>query len=318
MTIIVDADLSVEDHRMSREWLPSIWRGDFRSGPACAEAMHAGSDAFSVYDWIDDRLLISRNPFSYPAYCAACVAVRPMQAGWTHGGVNASGSVHPAWTETMFCSGCGQNSRMRAVSDFLTTRVELNLVRDAYIAEQTTPSFAYLQRCVANLIGSEYLGPQYDPGEFVTLGEEAQNVRHEDLTALSFPDKQFDLVVTQDVFEHVPDYRRAFAEVVRVLRPGGRLVFTIPFFTELERTRIRARMTPDGVEHLLPPEIHGNPVSAEGSLCFQNFGWDIIDELRSAGFADAFATMYWGPWQGHLGFPFFVFSATKRARWFKT
>lgn len=302
---------------MSSEWFPSIWRGDFRCGADCAAAMGAGNDALAVYDWIDDCLLVSRHPFSYRAYCAACTAITSMHVSWTHGGANAAGSVHPAWTETAVCSGCGQNSRMRAVSDFLAARVDLKTVRDVYIAEQTTPSFASLQRRVPNIVGSEYLGAQYGSGELVVHPESSQRLRHEDLTALSFRDGQFDLVVTQDVFEHVPDYQRAFGEVARVLRPNGRLVFTIPFFSDLERTRIRARLTAEGVEHLLPPEIHGNPVSASGSLCFQNFGWDIIENLRNAGFDDAFAAMYWGPWQGHLGFPFFVFSASKRERWFR-
>jgi len=65
------------------------------------------------------------------------------------------------------------------------------------------------------------------------------------------------------------------------------------------------------VVNLLPPEIHGNPISKNGSLCFQNFGWDILDELRGNGFINAKASLYWGPWQGHLGFPFFVFNAIK-------
>jgi hypothetical protein len=65
------------------------------------------------------------------------------------------------------------------------------------------------------------------------------------------------------------------------------------------------------VQHILPPEFHGNPVSNEGSLCFQNFGWDLLDALRHAGFKQPKANMYWGPWAGHIGFPFFVISAHK-------
>ena len=63
------------------------------------------------------------------------------------------------------------------------------------------------------------------------------------------------------------------------------------------------------VQHILPPEIHGNPVTAGGSLCFQHFGWDMFDELRSAGFSSAVAKLYWGPWQGHIGVPGFLFHA---------
>jgi len=75
---------------------------------------------------------------------------------------------------------------------------------------------------------------------------------------------------------------------------------------------VRARLDAKGeVEHLLPPEIHGNPISGEGSLCFQNFGWDILDTLRASGFSKASAHLYWAPWLGHLGLAMFIFSAQK-------
>jgi len=162
-----------------------------------------------------------------------------------------------------------------------------------------------------SLLGSEYMGAEHKTGDIIIRWGNLRRIRHEDLTALSFPDGEFDLAMTLDVFEHIPDYRKAFAELGRVLAPGGRLVFTIPFFYELETTRIRASVGPEGIIHHLPAEIHGNPVSDGGSLCFQNFGWDILLDLREAGFSDAMASLYWGPWQGHLGYPFFVFSASK-------
>ncbi len=46
--------------------------------------------------------------------------------------------------------------------------------------------------------------------------------------ALPFPDASFDLVSGFDVFEHVIDDERAFAEASRVLRPGGLIVLTVP------------------------------------------------------------------------------------------
>ena len=300
----------------SAQMFPSVWRGDFRSKAEFDATAGHRAAAFEVFDWLDDRVLFSRHPFTYKAYCAACDAVSAMRVGWEFGGAGARGSVHPAWTETVACGTCHLNSRMRALIDFLKTRTDLSAVSRAYAAEQTTPSFRVLQRLLPSLAGSEYLGPQFKSGETRLHARNAlnvQRVRHEDLTALSYADAAFELAITQDVFEHVPDYRKAFAELARVLTPDGRLVFTIPFFSDLAATRVRAKVGPEGVTHLLPAEIHGNPVSSEGSLCFQNFGWDILDDLRSSGFADAFGSLYWGPWQGHLGFPFFVFCASKGA-----
>jgi SAM-dependent methyltransferase len=42
---------------------------------------------------------------------------------------------------------------------------------------------------------------------------------------LPFADDHFDLCTTRQVIEHLPDPARSFAEIARVLRPGGRFVF---------------------------------------------------------------------------------------------
>jgi len=46
--------------------------------------------------------------------------------------------------------------------------------------------------------------------------------------ALPFHDGTFDLVLSHEVLEHVGDDRRAVAEALRVLRPGGRLAAFVP------------------------------------------------------------------------------------------
>jgi len=46
--------------------------------------------------------------------------------------------------------------------------------------------------------------------------------------ALPFPGDTFNLVLSHEVLEHVEDDRKAIAEIVRVLKPGGRLVLFCP------------------------------------------------------------------------------------------
>lgn len=52
------------------------------------------------------------------------------------------------------------------------------------------------------------------------------------ITELPFADGHFDLVAAFDVIEHVADDRRVFAELARVLRPGGVLLCAVPLHAE--------------------------------------------------------------------------------------
>jgi SAM-dependent methyltransferase len=49
-----------------------------------------------------------------------------------------------------------------------------------------------------------------------------------DATRLPFPDDAFDAVIAAEILEHIPDDTAAFAEIARVLRPGGTVAVTVP------------------------------------------------------------------------------------------
>ena len=123
--------------------------------------------------------------------------------------------------------------------------------------------------------------PAYSCSQFwpdVAPGDERDGVRCEDLGALTFPDAGIDVVVTQDVFEHLPEPADAAREIGRVLAPGGAHVFTVPIFPK--PTLVRARLNADGeIIHLEPPEFHGDPTTPDGSLVFRDWGPDIEEFL---------------------------------------
>ncbi len=106
----------------------------------------------------------------------------------------------------------------------------------------------------------------------------------EDLQALSFPDRSFDLVITSDTLEHVPDWRAGLRETQRILRPGGRHVFTVPTRPDLEHTRSR-----DG----MPPIYHGEapgPLklvhrATDDNRLLTDFGRDFVPIVAAFGFA---------------------------------
>jgi SAM-dependent methyltransferase len=115
----------------------------------------------------------------------------------------------------------------------------------------------------------------YFPG--VDSGAMHQGYRCENLERLTYADESFDLVITQDVFEHVLDPQAGLAEVSRVLRPGGVHLFTVPWHY-WQRTVKRAERGPDGTtRHLLEPEFHGDPFDSGGSLVVTEWGIDMFE-----------------------------------------
>jgi ubiquinone/menaquinone biosynthesis C-methylase UbiE len=64
---------------------------------------------------------------------------------------------------------------------------------------------------------------------------------------LPFPSASFDMLVSCETLEHVPDPQTAVAEYLRVVRPGGHLYITIPSYlnaTGLARLYLKARRRP--------------------------------------------------------------------------
>jgi SAM-dependent methyltransferase len=198
--------------------------------------------------------------------------------------------------EDLPCVGCNLNNRLRASVWLFEQECRPGPQTRVYLTEQVTALHAVLAARYPLLRGSEYLGPT------VARGAVVNGVRNESLTDLTFEDGAFDAILSFEVFEHIPDYRRALTECARVLAPGGHMVFSVPFLSDAAETLVRARVGTDGtIEHLLPAEYHGDPLSSDGCLCFQHFGWDLLDDLRAAGFSRAWACAYWSPRFGYLG-----------------
>ena len=210
------------------------------------------------------------------------------------------------WRERVCCPITGFNNRMRATIHIFDLEMEAYPDSSIYITEQVTPIFRYFSENFPNVIGSEYLGEQIKFGEVDRNG-----VRNETLCNLQFPGESFDILVSLDVLEHIPDYRLAFNECLRVLKPGGKILLSVPFVPTSEKNIVRARVENGVVNHILPAEYHGNPLSQEGVVCYTHFGWELLDELRTAGFADVYATCFYSLEFGYLGGEQFLFIARK-------
>lgn len=135
---------------------------------------------------------------------------------------------------------------------------------------------------------SQYIQSQYF---FNTpLGELKNGVRCENLEKMTFEDKSLDLIITQDVFEHVMNPSDAFREISRVLKPGGMHIFTMPWYPKLKKTVQRAKMINGEIEHIEEPIYHGNPIDADGSLVTYDWGIDFTDYVYAN--SGMFTTIY--------------------------
>jgi SAM-dependent methyltransferase len=216
-------------------------------------------------------------------------------------------SIQYNWRERLVCDCCGLNSRQRAsIHLFELMRAERALSK-VWITEQVTAVHHALKQCVPVLTGSEFLGDSFQSGFINDAG-----IRHEDVTSSSFPADSMDAILSFDVFEHVPIPLQAFRECARVLGPHGVLLFTVPFLSLDQNSRVRARIEDGKLLHLMEPQYHGDPVQPDkGVLCFQEFGWDILENLRSTGFADASVLIYESAELGYLGGPQILIKAIK-------
>lgn len=199
------------------------------------------------------------------------------------------------WRETLKCPHCHLINRWRGCLHLFDTVCKPTNLDRIYITEALTPVHEQLSGVYTKLASSEYI-PLAQAGEVVQLHSRA--IRNEDVTSLTFNAESFDSVLSFDVLEHVPNYKRALEEFYRVLDFGGYLIITAPFSFQ-EATQVRATVDEQGVvTHLMEPCYHGDPLSDDGVLAYYDFGMELLDLLNDVGFEESYGACYtsndWG------------------------
>ncbi|HWS77303.1 MAG TPA: methyltransferase domain-containing protein [Thermomonas sp.] len=272
----------------------SQWRQTLRSHAAFS-AWFADNGAVLDEQWrptiaLQAALRDAAASASVPGYCWICQA--PSRFLYD---LQYSNGHDVNWRERLVCTGCGLNNRLRLTVQVIDAE---GLRGRGYLTEHVTPLARLLRDRFPGLVTSEYLGPEHAPGQVSRKG-----IRHEDLRGLSLADAATDFVVSCDVLEHIADYGAALRELARILVPGGLALITVPFLLHAADNLVRARLEGGQVVHLLEPEYHGDPVGGQGVLCYYHFGWQLLEDLRQAGFADAWLDLYWSADYANLGGP---------------
>ena len=119
------------------------------------------------------------------------------------------------------CVRCKASAISMAIGAVVTREVpELSDLRACELSARG-PFHAFLSRGTRALASSEYF-------DGALPGAVQDGVQCQDVQRLTYEDECFDICTSTEVFEHVPDDRRGFAEIFRVLARGGRFIFTVP------------------------------------------------------------------------------------------
>ena len=258
---------------------------------------------------IESTLINNGDSFLIDGFCFVCKKKVDFITDYLYSTQEViEGKRIPNWRERVVCPECGLNNRVRAAIHFLEFNLQCTTNSRIFISEQCTPLYGYLKRKYTNLIGSEYLGSKVPFGDTdINTG-----IRNESLTKLTFKDNSIDYVLSFDVFEHIPNYSQALKECYRILSPNGRLLFTVPFRMDVRKNIVRAEVDNNGqIRHVLPPEYHGDPINQEGCLCFYHFGWALLEDLKTVGFQNPRAHLYWSDEFGYFGQNQVLFSGEK-------
>jgi SAM-dependent methyltransferase len=114
----------------------------------------------------------------------------------------------------------GQQRRLEMIKDTAGERIHGRLL------ENGCGIGLYLEHLIP--LGCEVFGLEYDIGRAQEARTKTENILGAAGEDLPFPEHSFDLILSNEVIEHVDDDQQAIKEMIRVLVPGGRLILFCP------------------------------------------------------------------------------------------
>jgi len=176
------------------------------------------------------------------------------------------------------CLGCRANVTNLSLIPIIDAHAAKHPVQDVWEMSTYGATLAFLRQRFSNVISSEFF-----PG--IASGALVSGVLAQDVQRLSLADESVDLITSNQVFEHVEDDSKGYAECYRVLRPGGALIFSVPLY-DIPTTLQLARVEEGKLEHLETPEYHDSRLGGPGSaLCFWRHSFhDISARVARLGF----------------------------------
>jgi SAM-dependent methyltransferase len=194
--------------------------------------------------------------------------------------------------ESLLCPKCHNSFRSRAFAEAiikirkfsnvscLREWVENDIIAGIKIAEINACGglHRYLKN-IPNLYYSEYGNKIVEYNIRTTIKRIIRKlifrIPHQDIMKLSYPENFFDLVIHSDTLEHVPDPIKSLKECIRVLKPGGYCLFSVPLIENHFSVR-RAYCDQKGkIRYIKSPSFHGSNRKPD-YLVYWEFGKDFI------------------------------------------
>jgi len=233
--------------------------------------------------------------WSPPKGCAVCgrrmpllqlnVISKELAEQWE---INSEWDKYFTEREGLVCTGCGSARRSVFLAEGILgfARQSLGLESRTFAELVVEADFQKLNVAELNSLGALHRFLVRSPGVvYSEYGSTNPNIRSEDLFNLSYENESFDLIFHSETLEHVPDFRRAWMEIHRVLKPRGVCIFTIPVVADGRKTRTRAHVDNGTLVHDLPASYHGVPGEKKTDyLVFHEFGEDCVEGIQSLGF----------------------------------
>lgn len=114
----------------------------------------------------------------------------------------------------------GQQRRLDMIAQAAENRI------DGLILENGCGVGMYVEKLSA--FGGRVIGLEYDLERAVEAGIRSKEIINAAGEAIPLPDSTFDLILSHEVIEHVQDDLAAVREMIRVLKPGGRVALFCP------------------------------------------------------------------------------------------
>jgi SAM-dependent methyltransferase len=137
-----------------------------------------------------------------------------------------SNEVIAGYGENVLCPNCLSTARERLIIALLKQEFKIAGKKILHFSPEKN-IYNFLK------INNEIITADIEPLFYKSIDSK---IRDEDATRLSFNDNSFDVVIGNHILEHIPDDKKAMAEIYRVLKPGGRVILQVPYSTKIMAT----------------------------------------------------------------------------------